>query len=120
MSRQRNLQLFSVLELEKREREREREREQSISKLALNYNVCLYIIIVIMLNNDCCYSDENSYVLKVAGQNSYIRGPYELMEFAYVIRCLIKKTDIDLALVERVDPSIDRLRNIEDVSGIIF
>ena len=55
--------------------------------------------------------------MKVAGQNSYLHGAYELMEFAYVIRCLMKKTDIDLALVERVDPSIDRLRDIEDVSG---
>ena len=55
-------------------------------------------------------------MLKVTGQNSYIHGGYELMEFAYVIRCLIKKTDIDIALVEKVDPSIDRLRNVEDVS----
>ena len=55
--------------------------------------------------------------MKVAGQNSYLHGAYELMEFAYVIRCLIKKTDIDLALVEKVNPSIDRLRDIEDVSG---
>ena len=62
-------------------------------------------------------SNESNYVLKVAGQNSYLHGAYELMEFAYVIRCLMKKTDIDLALVERVDPSIDRLRDIEDVSG---
>ena len=61
-------------------------------------------------------SNESNYVLKVAGQNSYLHGAYELMEFAYVIRCLMKKTDIDLALVERVDPSIDRLRDIEDVS----
>ena len=61
-------------------------------------------------------SDQSSYVLKVAGQNSYIHGGYELMEFAYVIRCLIKKTNIDLALVERVDPAVDKLRDIEDVS----
>lgn len=64
----------------------------------------------------CICSDQSSYVLKVAGQNSYIHGAYELMEFAYIIRCLIKKKDPDLALVERVDPSIDRLRDIEDVS----
>ena len=38
------------------------------------------------------------------------------MGFAYVIRCLIKKTNIDLALVEKVDPAIDKLRDIEDVS----
>ena len=42
------------------------------------------------------------------------------MEFAYVIRCLIKKTNIDLALVERVDPSVDKLRDIEDVSKTVF
>jgi hypothetical protein len=64
----------------------------------------------------CLLSDQSSYVLKVAGQNSYIHGGYELMEFAYVILCLIKKTNIDLALVERVDPSIDKLRDVEDVS----
>ena len=57
--------------------------------------------------------------MKVAGQNSYLHGAYELMEFAYVISCLIKKTDIDVALVERVEPSIDRLRDVEDVSGHI-
>ena len=69
----------------------------------------------------CICSDQSSYVLKVAGQNSYIHGAYELMEFAYIIRCLIKKKDPDLALVERVDPSIDRLRDIEDVSiNLIF
>ena len=55
-------------------------------------------------------------MLKIAGQNSYIHGGYELMEFAYVIQCLIKKTNIDLALVVRVDPAIDKLRDIEDVS----
>ena len=38
------------------------------------------------------------------------------MEFSYVIRCLIKKKEVDLALVERLDPSTDRLRDIEDVS----
>ena len=65
-------------------------------------------------------SDENSYILKVAGHNSYIHGGYELMEFAYVIRCLIKKTNIDLALVERVDPSVDKLRDIEDVSKAVL
>ena len=65
------------------------------------------------------HSDENRYVLKVTGENSYVHGSYELMEFAYVIRCLIKKTDIDLALVERLDPSIDKLRDIEDVSGLL-
>ena len=62
-------------------------------------------------------SNESNYVLKVAGQNSYLHGAYELMEFTYVICCLMRKTDIDLAPVERVDPSIDRLRDIEDMSG---
>ena len=66
--------------------------------------------------DSCPLSDQSSYVLKVAGQNSYVHGGYELMEFAYVIRCLIKKTNIDLALVEKVDPSVDKLRDIEDVS----
>ena len=55
----------------------------------------------------------------MAGQNSYIHGGYELMEFAYVIRCLIKKTNIDLALVEKVDPAVDKLRDIEDVSNAV-
>jgi len=54
-------------------------------------------------------------VLKVSGQNSYLHGNYELTQFAYIVRSLTKKRDIELTLVRKLDPAMDRPRDIEDV-----
>ena len=54
-------------------------------------------------------------MLKVSGQNSYLHGNYELTEFSYIVKSLIKKTDVELTLVKRLDPDKDKPRDIEDV-----
>ena len=56
-------------------------------------------------------------MLKVAGQNGYLHGYSELKEFSYVIACVTKKQDIDLVLVRKLNPDIDKPRDIEDVGG---
>ena len=66
-----------------------------------------------------CCSDINDYVLKVAGEENYIHGSCELIQFTYIVRCLSKKEDIQLALVKKVDPDLDNPRDIPDVSHVI-
>ena len=61
-------------------------------------------------------SNLSDYVLKVAGEESYIYGHYELIQFSYIIRCISKKTDITLALVKKLDTEEDRCRDVADVS----
>ena len=55
-------------------------------------------------------------VLKVVGQSSYVHGHWDLIQFSPIIRRLIKKEDIELALVKKLDPALDEPRSIEDVS----
>ena len=57
-------------------------------------------------------------MLKVAGEESYIYGHYELITFSYIIRCIGKKIDIVLALVRKKDTEEDRCRDVPDVSGL--
>ena len=59
----------------------------------------------------------DDYVLKVAGEESYIYGHYELITFSYIIRCIGKKIDIVLALVRKKDTEEDGCRDVPDVSG---
>ena len=61
-------------------------------------------------------SNLDDYVLKVAGEESYIYGHYELITFTYIIRCLSKKADIALALVKKKDIEEDKCRDVADVS----
>ena len=61
-------------------------------------------------------SNMSDYVLKVAGQESYLHGNCEIIQFAHVVRCLSKKQDIELALVKKNDENLDRPRDIPDVS----
>ena len=64
------------------------------------------------------YSDVNDYVLKVAGEENYIHGYCELIQFTYIVHCLSKKEDIQLALVKKVDSELDKPRDISDVSHV--
>ena len=56
-------------------------------------------------------------MLKVAGQNSYLHGFSELKQFSHVVKSLSKHQDIELVLVRKLDPTMDKPRDIEDVSG---
>jgi hypothetical protein len=56
----------------------------------------------------------DDYVLKVAGEESYIYGHYELITFSYIIRCIGKKIDIVLALVRKKDTEEDGCRDVPD------
>ena len=60
-------------------------------------------------------SNIDDYVLKVAGQDSYIHGFSQLLQFSYIVRTLGKKQDVELALVRRLDPAEDLPREIPDV-----
>ena len=55
-------------------------------------------------------------MLKVTGQNSYIHGFSELKQFSHVVKSLLKQQDIELVLVRKTDPAVDKPRDIEDVS----
>ena len=61
-------------------------------------------------------SNPNDYALKVAGQESYVYGHYELIQFTHVLHCLSKKQDIELVLVKKLSSEGDRCRDIPDVS----
>ena len=67
------------------------------------------------LSSPTPFSDQGDCVLKVTGQNSFLHGENELRHFSYVVDCLIRKQDIQLTLVSRLSPDIDRLWDIEDV-----
>ena len=56
-------------------------------------------------------------MLKVAGEESYIYGHYQLIQFNYIIRCISKRADIVLALVRKKDTEEDGCRDVPDVSG---
>ncbi len=55
-------------------------------------------------------------MLKLVGQSSYIHGHWDLVQFVPVIKRVIKKQDIELTLVWKLDTSLDEPRSIEDVS----
>ena len=57
-------------------------------------------------------------MLKVAGEESYIYGHYELIRFSYILRCISKKADIVLALVRKKDTEEDDCRDVPDVSSL--
>ena len=61
-------------------------------------------------------SDIDDFVLKVAGRNSYIQGYNELLQFSQVVKALSKRQDVELALVNKLDTSLDLPRQIPDVS----
>ena len=61
------------------------------------------------------HSKASDYVLKVAGRNSYIHGPYELIQFSPIVRMLTKGNDVELGLVRMKDPTDDLPRDIPDV-----
>ena len=60
-------------------------------------------------------SHASDYVLKVAGRNSYIHGPYELIQFSQIVRMLTKGNDVELGMVRRRDSTDDLPRDIPDV-----
>ena len=61
-------------------------------------------------------SNLDDYVLKVAGEESYVYGHYELIQFSYIIHSISKKKDIVLALVQKKDMEEDKCRDVADVS----
>ena len=61
------------------------------------------------------HSHASDYVLKVAGRNSYIHGPYELIQFSQIVRMLTKGNDVELGMVRIRDPTDDLPRDIPDV-----
>ncbi len=63
----------------------------------------------------CFYSNPDDCVLKVTGQDSYLHGYHELKEFSYIVKCVSKKIDIELVLVRKLKPEMDKPREIEDV-----
>ena len=70
---------------------------------------------VLLIYSVSCSNIED-YVLKVAGQESYIHGFSQLLQFAYIVRSLGKRQDVELSLVRKVDPAGDQPREIPDVS----
>ena len=72
-------------------------------------------IIVLCYVSPVC-SNKNDFILKVAGRNSYIQGYNELIQFTQVVKALSKRQDVELALVSKLDTSLDQPRQIPDVS----
>lgn len=64
------------------------------------------------------FSNIDDYVLKVAGRDSYIHGNYGLIDYSQIVKALSKHRDIQLALVKRLDTSIDLPQDIPDVSEL--
>ena len=65
------------------------------------------------------YSDVNDYVLKVAGRESYIHGNIELCQFSQIIKMLSKNKGIELALCKKLDLSLDKPKDVPDVSLLV-
>lgn len=56
----------------------------------------------------------DDYILKLCDRYSYIQGQFELIGFSQIVKLLSKHKEIELALVKKLDTSLDNPRDIPD------